>query len=172
VNRIEWSFLPERLGTEHEAEDTHTEEIIRILRQTESGRNVEGVPSSPRAKLRSVLLPPRLCLREILILVLLPKPDDVEQLMEPSLGELYFCDIAILVEGSEDAAHFSALTDQLGWCRKFGCHFVVCRGKTKLIAVDLARRRNAGGFRLRASPVFRSILSTTLGIAEKPTSAA
>lgn len=60
---------------------------------------------------------------------------DIEQLMEPSLSELYFCDIAILVEGSEDVAHFSAhlaLTGQLGWFRQYGCHFVVCRGKTNI----------------------------------------
>jgi putative ATP-dependent endonuclease of OLD family len=60
---------------------------------------------------------------------------DIEQLMEPSLSELYFCDVAILVEGSEDVAHFSAhlaLTDQLGWFRQHGCHFVVCRGKTNI----------------------------------------
>ena len=60
---------------------------------------------------------------------------DIEQIMEPSLSELYFCDVAILVEGSEDVAFLSAhlaLTDQLSWFRKCGCHFVVCRGKTSI----------------------------------------
>ena len=60
---------------------------------------------------------------------------DIEQLMEPSLSELYFCDLAILVEGPEDVAYLSAhlaLTGQLDWFRKFGCHFVICRGKTNI----------------------------------------
>jgi len=60
---------------------------------------------------------------------------DIEQIMEPSLSELYFCDVAILVEGSEDVAYLSAhlaLTKQLDWFRRYGCHFVVCRGKTNI----------------------------------------
>jgi putative ATP-dependent endonuclease of OLD family len=60
---------------------------------------------------------------------------DIEQIMEPSLSELYFCDVAILVEGPEDVAYFSAhlaLTNQLGWFRQHGCHFVICRGKTNI----------------------------------------
>jgi predicted ATP-dependent endonuclease of OLD family len=55
--------------------------------------------------------------------------------MEPSLSELYFCEVPILVEGTEDVAFFSAhlaLTKQLDWFRKYGCHFVVCRGKTNI----------------------------------------
>jgi putative ATP-dependent endonuclease of the OLD family len=60
---------------------------------------------------------------------------DIEQIMEPSLSELYFCDVAILVEGSEDVAYLSAhlaLTGQLEWFRRYGCNFVVCRGKTNI----------------------------------------
>jgi putative ATP-dependent endonuclease of OLD family len=60
---------------------------------------------------------------------------DIEQLMEPSLSELYFCDLAILVEGSEDVAYLSAhlaVTNQLDWFRRRGCHFVICRGKTNI----------------------------------------
>lgn len=60
---------------------------------------------------------------------------DIEQIMEPSLSELYFCDVAILVEGSEDVAYLTghlALTRQLEWFRRYGCHFVVCRGKTNI----------------------------------------
>jgi putative ATP-dependent endonuclease of the OLD family len=53
---------------------------------------------------------------------------DIEQIMEPSLSELYFCDVAILVEGPEDVAYLTAhlaLTNQLEWFRRYGCHFVV-----------------------------------------------
>jgi putative ATP-dependent endonuclease of OLD family len=60
---------------------------------------------------------------------------DIEQIMEPSLSELYFCDVAILVEGSEDVAYLTAhlvLTNQLDWFRRLGCHFVICRGKTNI----------------------------------------
>ena len=60
---------------------------------------------------------------------------DIEQIMEPSLSELYFCDVAVLVEGSEDVAYLTAhlaLTNQLDWFRRLGCHFVICRGKTNI----------------------------------------
>jgi predicted ATP-dependent endonuclease of OLD family len=59
----------------------------------------------------------------------------IEQIMEPSLSELYFCDTAILVEGTEDVAYLTShlvLTNKTEAFRRYGCHFIVCRGKTNM----------------------------------------
>jgi len=59
----------------------------------------------------------------------------IEQIMQPSQNELYFSSVAILVEGIEDIAYISThLLYKEKWhgFRKYGCHFVVCGGKTNL----------------------------------------
>jgi putative ATP-dependent endonuclease of the OLD family len=59
----------------------------------------------------------------------------VEQIMQPSQNELFFSQIPILVEGPEDIAFVSTYLHLMGkWTdfRRFGCHFVVCGGKTNL----------------------------------------
>ncbi|NQT63965.1 MAG: AAA family ATPase [Candidatus Marinimicrobia bacterium] len=59
----------------------------------------------------------------------------VEQIMQPSQSELFFCTIPVLVEGAEDVAFISTYlrcTDQWDEFRRLGCHFVVCDGKTNM----------------------------------------
>lgn len=59
----------------------------------------------------------------------------VEQVMLPSLTELFFCRLPILVEGHEDVAFISTRLHLRGeWSafRRLGGHFVVCGGKTNL----------------------------------------
>ena len=59
----------------------------------------------------------------------------VEQIMQPSLNELYFCSVPVLVEGVEDVAFLATTLQLMGrWAefRRLGCHFVVCGGKTNL----------------------------------------
>ncbi len=59
----------------------------------------------------------------------------VEQIMQPSQNELFFCKVPILVEGSEDVAFISAYlthTDKWSEFRRLGCHFIVCEGKTNM----------------------------------------
>ena len=59
----------------------------------------------------------------------------VEQIMQPSQNELFFSQTPILVEGPEDIAFISThlhLTGKWTDFRRFGCHFVVCGGKTNL----------------------------------------
>ncbi len=59
----------------------------------------------------------------------------VEQIMQPSQNELFFCKVPVLVEGPEDVAFISTYLSHLGkWAefRRLGCHFVVCEGKTNM----------------------------------------
>lgn len=59
----------------------------------------------------------------------------VEQIMQPSQCELFFCKVPILVEGPEDVAFISAyisFTNKWADFRRFGCHFVVSGGKTSM----------------------------------------
>ena len=59
----------------------------------------------------------------------------IEQIMQPSQAELFFCKVAILVEGLEDVAFVSTfLQYNEMWTdfRRLGCHFVVCHGKTNM----------------------------------------
>ena len=59
----------------------------------------------------------------------------IEQIMQPSLKEIFFCPIAILVEGIEDIALISTYMNLLGlWndFRKYGCYFILTGGKTNL----------------------------------------
>lgn len=57
------------------------------------------------------------------------------QIMQPSQKELFFTQVAILVEGIEDIAYISTqfqLNDKLTEFREYGCHFVIADGKTSL----------------------------------------
>lgn len=59
----------------------------------------------------------------------------VEQIMQPSQRELFFCKTAVLVEGIADVAFISAhmhLEKKWSQFRRNGCHFVVADGKTNL----------------------------------------
>jgi len=59
----------------------------------------------------------------------------VQQIMQPSQTELFFCKVPILVEGPEDIAFLSTYMQKNGqWSefRKLGCHFIPCIGKTNM----------------------------------------
>lgn len=59
----------------------------------------------------------------------------IEQILQPSLAELFFCAKPILVEGLEDVAFIAthlALTERWDEFRRQGCHLVVCGGKTNM----------------------------------------
>jgi len=59
----------------------------------------------------------------------------VQQIMQPSLNELYFSGLAILVEGVEDVAFISTYIELSGRMLEFkrrGGHFIVCGGKTSI----------------------------------------
>jgi predicted ATP-dependent endonuclease of OLD family len=59
----------------------------------------------------------------------------IEQIMQPSQKELYFCKFAVLVEGPEDVGFISSylvLNGHWNDFRRMGCHFVVTGGKTSM----------------------------------------
>ena len=59
----------------------------------------------------------------------------IQQIMQPSLNELYFSGLAILVEGVEDVAIISTHIELSGRTMEFrrhGGHFIVCGGKTSM----------------------------------------
>jgi hypothetical protein len=59
----------------------------------------------------------------------------VEQIMQPSQNELFFPRVPVLVEGTEDIAFVSThlrLSDRWQSFRRYGCHFVVCGGKSAM----------------------------------------
>ena len=59
----------------------------------------------------------------------------VEQIMQPSQNELYFSQVPVLVEGPEDIAFISTylhLSNKWSEFRRYGCHFIICGGKTNL----------------------------------------
>lgn len=59
----------------------------------------------------------------------------VEQIMQPSQSELFFCKVPILVEGAEDIAFITTFMRHTGsWdeFRRLGGHFVACNGKTNM----------------------------------------
>lgn len=59
----------------------------------------------------------------------------VEQIMQPSQNELFFSRVPILVEGTEDVAFIATylrLMQKWGDFRKYGCHFVICEGKSRM----------------------------------------
>ena len=59
----------------------------------------------------------------------------VQQIMQPSQTELFFCKVPVLVEGPEDVAFLSVYMQKKGlWneFRRLGCHFIPCIGKTNM----------------------------------------
>lgn len=59
----------------------------------------------------------------------------VQQIMQPSQTELFFCKVPVLVEGPEDIALLSTFMHEMGhWgeFRRLGCHFIPCMGKTNM----------------------------------------
>jgi predicted ATP-dependent endonuclease of OLD family len=59
----------------------------------------------------------------------------VQQIMQPSQTELFFCKVPVLVEGPEDIAFLSVYMHKSGlWAefRRLGCHFIPCIGKTSM----------------------------------------
>jgi predicted ATP-dependent endonuclease of OLD family len=59
----------------------------------------------------------------------------IQQIMQPSLSELYFCGLAVLVEGIEDVAYIATymrFKDKMPDFRKMGGHFIVCGGKNPM----------------------------------------
>lgn len=59
----------------------------------------------------------------------------VQQIMNPSLNELYFSRLAVLVEGPEDVAFISTHLELSGLMKEFrkvGAHLIACDGKTSM----------------------------------------
>ncbi len=59
----------------------------------------------------------------------------IQQIMQPSLNELYFSGLAVLVEGIEDVAFISTYIELSGRMMEFkrrGGHFIICGGKTSM----------------------------------------
>lgn len=59
----------------------------------------------------------------------------VQQIMYPSLNELFFSRLAVIVEGPEDIAFISAqleLSGLMAEFRKVGAHLIACGGKTSM----------------------------------------
>jgi putative ATP-dependent endonuclease of OLD family len=59
----------------------------------------------------------------------------IEQIMQPSQRELYFCSFAVLVEGLEDVAFIATqlhILDKWDEFRRLGGHFVIAQGKVNL----------------------------------------
>jgi putative ATP-dependent endonuclease of the OLD family len=60
----------------------------------------------------------------------------LEQMLQPSLNEMFFSDVIVLVEGPEDVACITTYLELMGLYDDFarlGCHFVPTGGKSKLI---------------------------------------
>jgi putative ATP-dependent endonuclease of the OLD family len=60
----------------------------------------------------------------------------IAQVLHPTINEMFFANVVILVEGASDAAYVTSymrLTDRWEDFRKFGCHIVVCDGKSGII---------------------------------------
>ena len=67
----------------------------------------------------------------------------LQQELQPSTNELFFCDVPILVEGLEDKSYilaYMALTGAWSDFRKFGCHIIAAGGKSHLIRPYAASR--------------------------------
>jgi putative ATP-dependent endonuclease of OLD family len=70
----------------------------------------------------------------------------IAQVLQPSLNEMFFTHIAILVEGISDIAYITSymtLTDRWDDFRRFGCHIVACGGKSSMVQ-PLAIAREMG----------------------------
>ena len=60
----------------------------------------------------------------------------VAQALQPTLNEMFFTSVLVLVEGLEDAgyiASYLALTDRWEEYRRLGCHIVLASGKHSMI---------------------------------------
>lgn len=60
----------------------------------------------------------------------------IAQVLQPTINEIFFTHVAILVEGPSDLAYvtsYMTLSDMWGDFRKFGCHIVACDGKSAII---------------------------------------
>lgn len=56
--------------------------------------------------------------------------------LNPTINEMFFCNVLILTEGIEDVAFLSTymmLTDNYSMFRKYGCHIVPAGGKSEMI---------------------------------------
>lgn len=65
------------------------------------------------------------------------------QILQPSLGEMFFTQRLVLVEGLEDSAHIQSwltLTERLTDFRKAGCHIVAVGGKSELLRPAIIAR--------------------------------
>ncbi|HMI39008.1 MAG TPA: AAA family ATPase, partial [Nitrospiraceae bacterium] len=74
----------------------------------------------------------------------------VNQIMQPSQREIFFCKVAVLVEGPEDVAYLAThieLSKRLEDWRRLGCHFIMSCGK------DIMSKLHAVGRELQI-PVF------------------
>lgn len=59
----------------------------------------------------------------------------IEQILQPSQNEMFFCGLPVFVEGIEDVAFLATVLQLSGQWRTFrknGCHFIVSGGKTNL----------------------------------------
>lgn len=59
----------------------------------------------------------------------------VEQILQPSMSEMFFADMVVFVEGVEDVAYLTTymqITDKWNEFRKNGGHFVLAGGKTNM----------------------------------------
>jgi putative ATP-dependent endonuclease of OLD family len=60
----------------------------------------------------------------------------IAQVLQPSLNEMFFTHVVILVEGISDIAYITSymtLTDRWDDFRRLGCHIVACGGKSSMI---------------------------------------
>lgn len=60
----------------------------------------------------------------------------IAQVLQPTINEMFFTHVLILVEGISDAAYITGyltLTDRWDDFRRFGCHIVACDGKPAIV---------------------------------------
>lgn len=60
----------------------------------------------------------------------------IAQVLQPTINEMFFTHVLILVEGLSDAAYITGyltLTDRWDAFRQFGCHIVACDGKPAIV---------------------------------------
>jgi predicted ATP-dependent endonuclease of OLD family len=108
------------------------------------------VEDPPRAKVRQITIA-RLADRIEQATGKRPKAPEgsfikIAQVLQPSLNEMFFTHVAILVEGLSDIAYIASymtLTDHWDDFRRFGCHIIACGGKSSMIQ-PLAIAREMG----------------------------
>lgn len=60
----------------------------------------------------------------------------VHQVLKPNINEMFFCNIAVFVEGVEDSAYIStylSLMEKWTEFRRLGCHIITCDKKSEII---------------------------------------